>query len=112
MRHLLAKIMVLCLLLITVHTASGGEHTPVHDTNAVMQSLSLTTLVSSPDDTPSDDEQINSECNICHAAHVLLLFTSEQNEAKINLSNHYDGKAHALLPSHIDDISHPPIILI
>jgi cytochrome c5 len=112
MRQFIAKIMVFCLLVISVHTASGGEHTPVHDPEAVSQTQLKTVVIANNDEAPLDEEQMNSECSICHAAHVLLVLAPEGFTFKMYSSRQYDGKSQDMLPSHMDDITHPPIILI
>ena len=112
MRNLIAKIMVICLLVISVHAAAGGVHSPVHEPDLVSQTQSNIQVIANNDGVPSDEEQLGSECSICHAAHVLIVLSPEGFAFNIFTSRQYDGKSNDLLPSHIDEVIHPPIILI
>lgn len=112
MRNLIAKIMVFCLLIITVHTASGGEHSPIHDPSANTQVQSVLVLQAEDERQPLDDQQINSECSICHAAHILVVFVSADTELNLFAGKQFLADFKGVLTSRNDDITHPPIILI
>jgi len=85
---------------------------PVHDPNIASQTQSIITTISSNDDRPIDEEQINSECSICHAAHVLLVLAPEGFTFNFYSARQYDGRELALFTSREADITHPPIISI
>ncbi len=112
MRNLIAKIMVFCLLIITIHTASGGEHSPVHDPSSDVQVQSILVAHVENDKKPVDDQQINSECNICHAAHILVVFAPSGTELNLFHGEQLHADFQGVLTSRNDDIIHPPIILI
>jgi len=112
MRQIIAKILVLCLLVITMHAASGGSHEAVAETAVTAQTQSVNLVSADNGQLPTDDQQAVSDCSICHGAHVLLLLA--QDGFSFNL---YTGRAtntggSTLHPSPLDDIPHPPIILI
>lgn len=111
MSKLIAKIVVFCLLLLTVHTASGGGHSPVHDPSADIQVQSVLVVQMDEEKSPVDGQKMKSECSICHAAHMLVALPVSD----IALSFHSRPRFHVdsgdSLASHIDDISHPPIRL-
>ena len=112
MRQIIAKIMVICLLVISVHSASGGEYAPVNDAIATSQTLSITSVITGDDNLPIDDTQMGSECGFCHAVHVLLVLAPEGFALNIYSARQFEGIALDMLPSLMDDIPHPPIILI
>ena len=112
MRNLIAKIMVFCLLLITVHTASGGEHTPIHNLGVDVQVQSILVAYADDEKNPSGDEQIKSECSICHAAHILMVFASSGIELNLFSGALQHADVENILASRHEDIPHPPIILI
>ena len=112
MRQIIAKIMVICLLVISVHSASGGEYAPVNDTIVASQTLSFATVITSDGNLPLDDMQMGSECGFCHAVHFLLLLAPEGFALNIFPNRQFEGIAQDMQPSPTDDIPHPPIILI
>ncbi len=112
MQQVIAKIMVFCLLVISVHVGSETEHLPIHSPDSVSQTQVVAVVMNSDEDTPSDEKQMNSECSICHAVHVLVILAPEAISFSLYSSRQYDGREQNMLPSPLDDIAHPPIILI
>jgi len=104
--------MVICLLVITAHSASGGEYVPVDEPILASQTLSIATVITSDDDIPLDETQMGSECGFCHAVHVLLALAPEGFALNIFPNLQFGGLAHDMLPSPLDEITYPPIILV
>lgn len=104
--------MVLCLLVISVHAAYGGEQSHIDETEALSQMQIINTVITSDDHIPSDEKQINSECSICHAAHVLLVYAPENLAFSLYSGLQYYGRERDVFTSHIGDIIHPPIISV
>ncbi len=112
MRQIFVKIMVICLLVISVHSFSEGEYAPVSAANEASQTLVFTSETVQNDHLPQGDTQMDAECHFCHAAHVLLVIAPENFAFNIYSTPQFDGFAQDMLPSLIDDIAHPPIISI
>jgi len=104
--------MVICLLVISVHSASGGEYASVEDTKVISQTQVIAAVMTLDDNLPQDDTQLGSECNFCHAVHVLLVLAPEGFAFNIYASRQYDGSEQDMLSSPMDDVPNPPIILI
>ncbi len=112
MRQIIAKILVICLLVITMHAASGGSHEAVAETISIGQEQSVNLVSADNGSLPADDQQTVSDCSICHSAHVLLLLAQDGFSFNLYTGRTTNVGASTLHPSPLDDILHPPIILI
>ena len=118
MRFIVSKFLVLSLLLVTMHSALANEYTqlPVANYTAIEQvQAGETTHVKAAD---VDNDQLpsesitSSECNVCHTAHILLLLLPGElclGNYGLHINNLGTNLPH---PEPVDDIPHPPIILI
>jgi hypothetical protein len=114
MRLFLSKLLVLSLLLITMHSVVVGEHTtiPVDGFTSIEQAQAEAILVADNGQLPPDNNIASSECNLCHSVHILLMFAPDE----LSLARYSNGLKntgkHLTHSYPLDDIPHPPIILI
>ena len=116
MRLLISKFLILSLLLVTMHSALANEYTqlPVDGyagsstTSQQVQSEKIT-LTS---ELPPGENITSSECNVCHTAHILLILAPGQLSLGKYVSSLKTIGENAPHPAPMDDIPHPPIILI
>lgn len=111
MPSLIAKIVVVCLLLLTFHTASGGEHSPVHDLSADVQVQSVLVVHVNDEKQPVDGQKMKSECSICHAAHILVALPATGVALNFFSNKQFHADISDALASRIDEITLPPILL-
>jgi len=114
MRLLLSKFLILSLLLVTMHSALANEYSqlPVDSFTTNQQVQGDKTVSVNDGQLPPGDNITSSECNVCHTAHILLILTPGQlSLGKYVPSSKSIGK-NAPHPAPMDDIPHPPIILI
>ena len=95
-----------------MHAASGGSHEAVAETILIEQEQSVNLVSADNDHLPADEQQAASDCNICHGAHVLLLIAQEGFSFNLYSGRTTNAENSTLHPSPLDDIPHPPIILI
>jgi len=114
MRILLSKFLILSLLLVTMHSALANEYTqlPVDSYTTNQQVQSDKTVSVNNGQLPPGENITSSECNVCHTAHTLLLLAPGElslNHYIASIKNMGNNTPH---PAPVDDIPHPPIILI
>ncbi len=121
MRFIVSKFLVLSLLLVTMHSALANEYTQLPiDSYTVMEQVqaSETADKNAPKNADMNDDQLpsesitSSECNVCHTAHILLLLAPGElslGNYGLNINDLGTNLPH---PEPVDDIPHPPIILI
>ncbi len=119
MRLFLSKFLILSLLLVTMHSALANEFTqlPVNNYMTTQQVLgqqvqTAENMSVDAEKLPADEHITSSECNVCHTAHILLILAPGQ----LSLGNYAASMkslgGHIPPPAPMDDIPHPPIILI
>ncbi|MCF6220675.1 MAG: hypothetical protein L3J65_06145 [Robiginitomaculum sp.] len=112
MRQLLSTFLVLSLLFITMHSVMGGEHGPEPTDNFSSGLQTAMVIATGDEQLPSDGNSFSTECNICHTAHTLLMLAPDE----LTLVDYVPSTKHmwdnTLRPAPVDDIPHPPIILI
>lgn len=112
MRNYVANFLVACLMIIMVHSAAGGNHTPVHidDVQAGQQADQISVV----DDrkAPSEESAALSECAVCHVAHVILLIEPQKTDLVLFSTQEFNIASTGAFPTATEDITNPPILFV
>jgi len=112
MRLLISKFLILSLLLVTMHSALANEYTQLPVDNFTVTQQVQGEKTTSTNELPPGENITSSECNVCHTAHILLILAPGQLSLGKYISSLKSMGKNAPHPAPMDDIPHPPIILI